>query len=238
MKDTKNESQNYDSIDIPNDPEQPKVDLNTSDATNKDSSSSSVSSKVDEVKEKAKVHYNALKNYFKKAISQESSTEGETENSNNFRTKALTYIQDKVEVETSYKTFITLISIGSALFCLSLFFLPLVIVSPRKFVSLFSIGNILILLSFLFVYGTKTYFEKLFSKERFILTALFICSITAGIFCAIINSYYFLSLICAGIQLLSLVVFILSFIPGGQGGISAIWKMITSPVTRLFSSSS
>lgn len=142
--------------------------------------------------------------------------------------KILTKLQDSIEIEKSYTAFFSLLAVGVVLLCLSLVFLPIVIISPSKFIMCFAFGSLIILSSFIFVYGTKTYFEKLFSEHRFIFTILFLCSIILGLYCSIFN-HYLLGLLCAVFQLISLIVFTLSFIPGGKNGIAMIGRMLKSP---------
>ena len=235
MNDDSIENNNYSTIKEGQDPENPKVELNNS-SENTNNSTSDEKTTSNKIKESATKAAVSVKTFFKKAITGEDSDGAtpEQENENDCRHKAMKYMQEKVEVEVNYKIFFMVISIGSALFCLSLFFLPMVIISPRKFVSLFSLGSLLILCSFLFFYGTKNYVEKLCSRQRIAFTTLFFGSLILGIFCAILNRYFFLSLICAGVQLISLVVFVLSFIPGGQHGISAIGSMVTAPARSLW----
>jgi hypothetical protein len=142
--------------------------------------------------------------------------------------KIMKKLQDNIEIEKSYKTFFILISIGLGLLCLSLMFLPFIILSPHKFILCFSFGSLIILASFIFVYGTKSYFEILFSQNRFIFTLLFLTSIFLGIFLSLAG-YFIFSVLCAIGQLITLIVFTLSFIPGGSGGISMIGRMLSSP---------
>jgi cation transport ATPase len=155
------------------------------------------------------------------------------EDPNSLKNKIMKKLQDNIEVEKSYQTFFILLLIGLALLCLSLMFLPVIILSPYKFVSCFSIGSLLILISFIFVYGTKSYFETLFSKSRFLFTLLFLGSIILGLVFAW-SQYFFLSLICSFAQLVTLIVFVLSFIPGGKNGISLIGRMLSSPFTNMW----
>ena len=206
---------NYDSINLRDNTSVPKIVVDES----------TVKAEVSDkgFKEKTAEKINDFKNYIKNAFSGESVKE-EITSQPDCRQKAMIYLQEKIEVERNYKLFFVLLSLGGFLACMSLIFLPLIVISPRKFVSFFSLGSLLILISFLFIYGTKSYFEKLFSKERYIFITLFFISIFLGIFCAIINSFFFLSLICAGIQIFTLVIFTLTFIPGGQSGISAIFS--------------
>jgi hypothetical protein len=142
--------------------------------------------------------------------------------------KLMKKLQDNIEIEKSYKTFFILISIGLGLLCLSLMFLPFIILSPHKFIMCFSFGSLIILSSFIFVYGTKSYFEILFSQNRFLFTILFLASIFLGVFLSLAG-YFIFSVLCAISQLITLIVFTLSFVPGGSGGISLIGRMLTSP---------
>jgi len=133
------------------------------------------------------------------------------------------------EVEQSYTIFFIVITVGMGLLCLSLFFLPMVVFAPQKFVALFSLGTTIIILSFIFIYGTAEYCKKLFAKDRRAISILFIVSIFVGLWFSFIKNLYFVSLICAVFQLFTLVIFTLSFIPGGQYGISFCWSMVTAP---------
>jgi len=113
-------------------------------------------------------------------------------------------------------------------------FLPAAFLFPQKFVSLFSLGSLVILTSFIFIYGTAGYFELLFSRSRITFTLLFISSIFVGLYFAFFKSYYIISLICAMIQLVTLIIFTLSFIPGGQTGISFMLSMMKAPFASLW----
>ncbi len=97
----------------------------------------------------------------------------------------------------------------------------------------FAFGCSLVLISFLFYHGTKNYVLKLFDKKRFTITILFICSILVGIIFSI-GKHYFMSLLCSLFQLISLVLFVLTFLPGGKKGISYIKRKVTSPFVKVF----
>ena len=161
------------------------------------------------------------------------SANAEASDPNSLKNKIMKKLQDNIEVEKSYQTFFILLLIGLGLLCVSLMFLPVIIISPYKFVLCFSIGSLLILTSFIFVYGTKSYFETLFSKSRFLFTILFLSSILLGLVFAW-SEYFFFSLICSFFQLVTLIVFTLSFIPGGHGGITFIGRMLSSPFTNMW----
>lgn len=94
-------------------------------------------------------------------------------------------------------------------------------------------GSAFILVSFLFFYGTKNYVLKLFDKKRFLLSILFISSIIIAIIFWFINNY-FLSLLISIFQVLCVVLFGLTFVPGGQKGITYVKKKISSPFVKIF----
>ena len=128
-------------------------------------------------------------------------------------------IISKVEVQKNLTVFIALLGLGSLLLCFSIFLIPFIITSPSKFSMCFAFGCSLVLISFLFYHGTKNYVLKLFDKKRFVITILFICSILVGIIFSL-GKHYFISLLCSLFQLLSLVLFVLTFLPGGKKGIN------------------
>ena len=142
-------------------------------------------------------------------------------------------IIEKVEVERNITVFLSLLVLGCFLICISLFLLPLIITSPSKFSMCFGLGSIIILISFLFYHGTKNYVMKLFDKKRFIITILFLCSIILGLIFSL-GKHYFISLLCSLFQLVSLILFILTFIPGGKMGINCIKKKLSSPFVNIF----
>ena len=143
-------------------------------------------------------------------------------------------VKNTFEVEKSYKTFFIFIFIGLGLIFLSMIFLPAIVLAPQKFVGLFSLGSIIILLSFIFIYGTSGYLELLFSASRVTFTLMFLASLLVSFYFSFIKSNYIVSLICALVQMVTLIIFTLSFIPGGQMGISFIIELIKSPFISLW----
>lgn len=154
-------------------------------------------------------------------------------NDDTCRGKMAKVIINKVEVEKNYTIFFALIGLGLLLLCLSIFMLPFILTSPSKFSLCFSFGSMLVLISFLFLFGTKVYVSKLFSENRFWITILFIVSILVGIIFSL-GKHYFISFLCSLFQLFSLVMFMLTFVPGGRKGINSIKKTISSPFVKVF----
>jgi len=159
--------------------------------------------------------------------------ENEVKKEESCRDKLANKIIEKLEVERSIGIFSVLICIGIGLIILSFFLLPIVLVSPKKFSFCFAVGSIFVLISFLFLVGTKNYVNKIMDNKRIFISISFILSIFIGIGFSLGN-HYFISLICSGVQLISMVMFVLTFIPGGRAGIDCIKKALSSPFTKLF----
>jgi hypothetical protein len=144
-------------------------------------------------------------------------------------------VSSSLEVEKSYKSFFITIAIGLGFLALSLIFLPFVILQPQKFLSLFSIGSLFILGSFIFIYGTTEYFKMLFDNKRRLFTIAYLISLLLGFYYAFIKGYFLVSLICTGVQLFTLIIFTLSFIPGGNSGIAFLLSMLQAPALNMIS---
>jgi hypothetical protein len=181
---------------------------------------------------------NKLKGYIKLSTNDEESGTSQTDNNNNINKSYFLRCKESIinmfEVEKSYKMFFLVFSVGIGIIFLSLFFISIIVLSPQKFVSIFSLGSIVTLSSFIFLHGTFAYFDKLFAKDRILLTALYIGSICLGLYFALNKSYLF-SLIFAACQFITLLVFALSFIPGGRYGISMIYSIVSSPFRSIVS---
>ena len=162
-----------------------------------------------------------------------SSKEEETKNKESFRDKIANKIIEKLEVERNILLFILLILIGIGLIIFSFFLLPMIMISPGKFSFCFAVGSIFILISFLFLVGTRNYVLKILDNKRIFISISFILSIFIGIGFSL-GHHYFISLFCSGVQLISMIMFILTFIPGGRAGIDCIKRTLSSPFTKLF----
>ena len=142
-------------------------------------------------------------------------------------------IIEKCEVEKNYKVFAALMGIGSILICFSFFLIPLIITSPSKFSFSFAVGSVFMLLSFLFYHGTKIFVTKIFESKRLWVSIVFILSIFLGIGFSL-GSHYILSLICSIVQFFSMIMFFLSFLPGGTSAVAFIKRKLSSPFTKVF----
>ena len=146
----------------------------------------------------------------------------------------LSKIKNIFQVEQSYTRFLICLFVGICLMFLSLMFLPMVIFSPQKFVLMFSMGSFITIYSFIFYYGTNEFMNMIFCHERRIYTISFILSLFVGFYFTFNPTYYIIALLCSGLQMIVMVIYVLSFIPGGKNGISFILSMMVLPIKKLF----
>lgn len=144
-------------------------------------------------------------------------------------------IIEKLNIQPSYKYFIICLTIGVIFILLSLFLLPVVILTPTKFVITFGIGNILILTGFMFYFGGKEFVLLIFNEKRRYITFVFLLSLLIGILLAW-RRHFILSLLFAVFQMVTVIMFTLSFIPGGSGGINFMLLMMQSVYSGLITS--
>lgn len=172
---------------------------------------------------------NTVKGYMK--LSADDNENKQIEENKGFLTRLKESLKSSLEVETSYKSFFIVLAVGIAIICFSTVF---ILLAPQKFIAMFSLGSLVTLNSFIFLNGTYAHCEMLFAKNRLPFTCMYFVSIILGMYFSLTSSYLF-SMICSAFQLIALIVFVLSFIPGGRFGISMIFNMLGSPFRSLYS---
>lgn len=142
-------------------------------------------------------------------------------------------ITNKIDIEPSFKLFSFNLCAGILFILFTFFSFPFLLLSPTKFLLTFSIGNILIIISFLFYYGSKEYFSIIFNSSRIWISILYLVSIIVGLALSV-KQKYFLTLIFAGFQIVAVILFVLSFIPGGRSGIEFFKSFFISTFFSVF----
>ena len=143
-------------------------------------------------------------------------------------------LSEKVTVEQSYKYFLIFLSLGILLLFFALFCIPFVFFNPGKLLRLLTFGNILVMVGFLYYYGSKDFFAFVVDEKRTCIMFGHISMIFFSLFVSLILGGYFLQLLLDIILGISTVMLILTLIPGGQGGIAGIKRMLISPLMLLF----
>ena len=140
-----------------------------------------------------------------------------------------------IQVETSYMKFGIIFITGIAIIIMSLFFIPLIFISPKKFALLFALGTFVSLSSFIFYYGTVQFLDILFNKDRIWFTIVYLIGFFGCLFFPIfLGKNYFIILIFSGLEMISTLFFILTFLPGGYSSIKLFTNLFISQFKRLF----
>ena len=163
------------------------------------------------------------------------SSEDNTSNEKGCLARFKNYLISNIQVETSYLKFGIIFITGMIIIMMSLFFLPLILISPKKFALLFALGTFVSISSFIFYYGTLKFVELLFNKDRIWFTVIYLTGFLGCLFFpTFFGKNYFIILMFSGLELISTLFFILTFLPGGYASIRIFTNLFISQVKRLF----
>ena len=164
------------------------------------------------------------------------SSEGSISNKEACLSKFKNYLISNIQVETSYLKFGIIFITGMIIIIISLFFLPLILISPKKFALLFALGTFVSLLSFIFYYGTSQFLELLFNKDRIWFTIVYLTGFFGCLFFpTFFGKNYLIILVFSGLEMISTLFFILTFLPGGYSSIRMFTNLFISQFKKLFS---
>ena len=116
------------------------------------------------------------------------------------------------------------------LFLLAFMHFPLVILRPGKFVVPYCLGNMMLFASFGFVHGFYSYFRHLFSENRWPYSTAFLGTTLLTLYVSMIMKMYALTIPMAIIQFLAMIAYVVSYIPGGSGGISVFRSLAANSI--------
>ena len=119
------------------------------------------------------------------------------------------------------------------LFSLAFFFLPMVLIFPSKFVTSFTFGSISFMSAIGIWNGPKATLRSLFNPERLPFTSVYLLSIFASLYAALVMGNYIVVLAASIAQVVALLWYGLSFVPGGTRGLSFLSSMMCRSVSGL-----
>ena len=171
------------------------------------------------------------------SIQLKSGTDDLYSNNNSCLNKVKNFFISKIQVETSYLKFGIIFFTGIIVIIISLLFLPLIVIAPKKFTLLFALGTFVSISSFIFYFGTNKFFEVLFNKDRIWFTLIYLTGFFGCLFFPVFfDKNYILILIFSGLEFISTLFFILTFLPGGYSSIRMLSNILCSQIKRIFSS--
>jgi len=121
--------------------------------------------------------------------------------------------------------FMTSLILGVICFGLASAYIPFIVLKARKFSLLFSLGSLFTITSFSFLYGPWNHIRHLLSTERLPFTLIYLSSLTGTLYFAMALQSTVLTCIAAVAQIVALVYFIVSYVPGGQTGLKFFSKL-------------
>jgi hypothetical protein len=108
---------------------------------------------------------------------------------------------------------------GLSCIVLSWLMIPLFAIVPRKFALLYSFGSLLIFFSSSFIKGYSVFLQYSFSAGRVWYTTAYLAAMICTLI-AVFKHTYFLVMLCSILQMVALIFFVLSYIPGGIQGLN------------------
>jgi hypothetical protein len=119
-----------------------------------------------------------------------------------------------------YTGFFILAGLSAFCFLLAFAMLPTIALFPSKFVTAYTFGSLLALLSLAFIKGFKAHLGHLFSKDRLVYTGAYLSSMFFTLYFTLIKKNTILLLLCSLLQMIALVWYVGSYMPGGTSGLS------------------
>ncbi|KAK8735227.1 hypothetical protein OTU49_005569 [Cherax quadricarinatus] len=126
--------------------------------------------------------------------------------------------------------FLGCVVMGLICFSLAAMYFPLLVFKARKFALLFTLGSLFSVSSFSFLWGPVNHLKHLFSSDRLMFTSVYFVSLFATLYFALSLQSTLLTSIAAVIQVVALLCFVVSNIPGGQTGLKFFSSICSSMV--------
>jgi hypothetical protein len=133
-----------------------------------------------------------------------------------------------------FRVFCALLFVSALFFALAFTVgLPMLAIRPQKFALSFTFGSLLFMSSFAILKGPMAHLQSLFVRERLLFTTIYFLSIFSTLYLTFTHggaSGYVLVMGASGCQLMALLWYLISFLPGGSAGLSivlsAMWRVL------------
>ena len=137
-----------------------------------------------------------------------------------------------------FKVFCALLFLSALFFALAFFVgLPTLALHPQKFAISFSMGSLLFMGSFGILKGPMDHLKSMLSSEQMYFTFLYVGSMLATLYLTFTKggiSGYVLVMVSCGVQLLALLWYLVSFIPGGTTGLQYLVAVLCQMLRPVF----
>mmetsp|Transcript_31747 Transcript_31747/g.37026 ORF Transcript_31747/g.37026 Transcript_31747/m.37026 type:complete len:245 (+) Transcript_31747:130-864(+) len=125
-----------------------------------------------------------------------------------------------------FKVFVSLLLLSTLFFTLAFFVgLPMITIRPQKFALSFTCGSLTFMGSFAILRGPVPHFSGMITQERLPFTTIYIGSMIGTLYCTF-SAYgakgYVSVMIMSGVQLMALIWYLVTFLPGGAQGMKVL----------------
>lgn len=117
------------------------------------------------------------------------------------------------------------LAVGVLSFLYSMVKITMAVFSPAGFLIPYTFSNFLFFIMFGFLLGFRSYFSGLFSRKKYMHSTWFIGCTTLTLYVVLRHNSKILNLGLCFVQVLSFIMFSLTFIPGGAAGASSVIGM-------------
>ncbi|XP_033109077.1 protein transport protein SFT2-like [Anneissia japonica] len=131
--------------------------------------------------------------------------------------------------------FFTLLLMGVFCFVMAGFIAPFIVLKSRKFALLYTMGSLFTISSFSLLWGPWAHLKHLCSIQRLPFTVAYFGTMTATLYFAMVTKSAGLTSICAICQVIALCWYIISYIPGGQTGLTFFTKLFSAAAGKAVS---
>lgn len=132
-----------------------------------------------------------------------------------------------------FKVFVSLLILSAVFFALAFFVgMPLITVRPQKFAISFTCGSLTFMGSFALLRGPSAHFNGMIAPDRLPFTTLYLGSMFGTMYCTFTAGGakgYVTVLFMSAVQLLALLWYLVTFLPGGAQGM----KVLTSAIMAI-----
>ena len=128
---------------------------------------------------------------------------------------------------------------AAALFFLTLAFtvaLPVLVIAPAKFAFCFTLGSGCFMAAFGALRGFKAQLEHMTQGDRLPFTACYVGSMLATLYAALFMHSYVFCIIFSAAQLVALLYYSFSYLPGGTAGAKLITQFVGNALSSCFGS--
>ncbi|KAK3773230.1 hypothetical protein RRG08_025896 [Elysia crispata] len=115
--------------------------------------------------------------------------------------------------------FVMCLMMGTFCFSLAGLYIPLLALKARKFALLYSLGSLFVISSFALLWGPMNHLKHLFSVNRLPFTTAYFGTMFVTLYFAMWVKSTIFTVFFAALQIVALVWYIVSYIPGGQTGL-------------------